>query len=51
MNQLCLKLGYKNYKDKITKVQSKYVALHVALFWGIVIFNIKNKDSIKIQLD
>ena len=40
-----------NYKDKITKKQSKYVALHVALFWGIGTFNIKNKDSIKIKLD
>ena len=40
-----------NYKDKITKTQSKYVALHVALFWGIRTFNIKNKDSIKIKLD
>ena len=40
-----------NYKDKITKIQSKYVALHVALFWGIGTFNIQNKDSIKIKLD
>ena len=40
-----------NYKNKITKIQSKYVALHVALFWGIGTFNIKNKDSIKIKLD
>ena len=39
------------YKDKITKIQSKYVALHVALFWGIGTFNIKNEDSIKIKLD
>ena len=53
MNQLFLKLGYEteNYKDKITKIQSKYVALHVALFWGIGTFNIKNEDSIKIKLD
>jgi len=40
-----------NYKDKITKIQSRYVVLHVALFWGIGTFNIKNKDSIKIKLD
>ena len=40
-----------NYKDKITKIQSKYVALHVALFWGIGTFNIKNEDVIKIKLD
>ena len=38
-----------NYKDKITNLQSKYVALHVALFWGIGTFNIKNEDSIKIK--
>ena len=40
-----------NYKNKITKIQSKYVALHVALFWGIGTFNIKNEDFIKIKLD
>ncbi len=39
-----------NYKDKITNIQSKYVALHVALFWGIGTFNIKNEDTIKIKL-
>ena len=32
-------------------MQSKYVALHVALFWGIGTFNIKNEDFIKIELD
>jgi len=40
-----------NYKNKITKIQLKYVALHVALFYGIVTFYIKNEDSIKIKLD
>lgn len=39
------------YKDKITKIQSKYVALHIALFWGIGTFNIKNEDYVKIKLD
>ncbi len=39
------------YKDKITKIQSKYVALHIALFWGIGTFKIKNEDSVKIKLD
>ena len=39
------------YKDKVTNVQSKYVALHVGLFWGIGVFIIKNEDSIKIKLD
>ena len=40
-----------NYKNRITKIESKYVALHVALFWGIGKFIIKNKDAIKIKLD
>ena len=40
-----------NHKNKITKIQSKYVALHVALFWGIGTFIIKNEDVIKIKLD
>ena len=39
------------YKDKVTNIQSKYIALHVGLFWGIGVFIIKNKDSIKIMLD
>jgi len=39
------------YKDKVTKVQSKYVAIHVGLFWGIGVFIIKNEDEIKIKLD
>ncbi|MDH5462895.1 MAG: hypothetical protein OEY17_05285 [Nitrosopumilus sp.] len=39
------------YKYKVTNLQSKYVALHVGLFWGIGTFIIKNGDSIKIKLD
>ncbi len=39
------------YKNKVTSLQSKYIALHVGLFWGIGIFIIKNEDSIKIKLD
>ena len=39
------------YKNKITDIQSKYVALHVGLFWGIGTFIIKNEDSITIKLD
>jgi hypothetical protein len=39
------------YKDKVTNLQSKYVALHIGLFWGIGVFIIKNQDSIKIKLD
>ena len=40
-----------NHKNKITKIQSKYVALHAALFWGIGTFVIKNEDIIKIKID
>jgi hypothetical protein len=39
------------YTDKVTDLQSKYVALHIGLFWGIGVFIIKNQDSIKIKLD
>ena len=39
------------YKDKVTNLQSKYVALHVGLFWAIGVFIIKNEDTIKIKLD
>ncbi len=39
------------YKNKVKSLQSKYIALHVGLFWGIGIFIIKNEDVIKIKLD
>jgi len=39
------------YKDKITTLQSKYISLHIGLFWGIGTFLIKNEDTIKIRLD
>jgi hypothetical protein len=39
------------YKDKISNMQSKYVALHIGLFWGIGIFAIRNGDHVKIKLD
>ncbi len=39
------------YKDKVTSLQSKYIALHVGLFWGVGVFIIKNRDIIKIKLD
>ena len=39
------------YKNKISKLQSKYVALHIGLFWGIGVFKIKNEDRVKIKLD
>ena len=39
------------YKDKISNIQSKYVALHIGLFWGLGVFVIKNEDHLKIKLD
>jgi len=39
------------YLNKVTKEQSKLIALHVGLFWGIGRFIIKNKDEIKIMID
>lgn len=39
------------YKDIVTDNQSKYIALHVGIFWGIGVFIIKNGDTVKIQLD
>ena len=39
------------YKNKVTDLQSKYVALHVGLFWGIGVFIIKNEDTVKIKCD
>ncbi len=39
------------YLDKISKEQSKYIALHVGIFWAIGRFIIKNGDAVKIMLD
>ncbi|MBI5145939.1 MAG: hypothetical protein HZA84_01830 [Thaumarchaeota archaeon] len=39
------------YLDKVTNIQSKYIALHVGLFWSIGVFIIKNGDTVKIMLD
>ena len=35
----------------MTDLQSKYIALHVELFWVIEIFTIKNIDHVKNILD
>jgi hypothetical protein len=39
------------YLDKVTNQQSKYIALHVGLFWSIGTFIIKNQDIVKLVLD
>lgn len=39
------------YLDKITDEQSKYIALHVGIFWCIGTFRIKNEDSVNVMID
>ncbi len=39
------------YLDKVTIRQSKYIGLHVGIFWGIGTFIIKNQDVVKIAID
>ncbi len=37
--------------NKVSLEQSKYIALHVGIFWGVGRFIIKNKDIVKVMLD
>jgi len=37
--------------NKVTIQQSKYIAMHVGLFWGIGRFIIKDKDIITTKID
>ena len=39
------------YFDKVTNLQSKYISLHVGIFWCIGVFIIKNEDNISIKMD
>ena len=39
------------YMNKVTIQQSKYIAMHVGLFWGIGRFIINNEDDITIKID
>lgn len=39
------------YVDRVTDEQSKYIALHVGIFWCIGTFRIKNGDTINVMLD
>ncbi len=41
----------KIYSNIVTIEQSKYIALHVGIFWFIGNFIIKNNDSVKIMVD
>ena len=39
------------YLDKITDEQSRFIALHVGVFWAIGRFIIKNNDTVSIMMD
>jgi len=39
------------YVDRVTNEQSKYIALHVGIFWCIGTFRIKNGDVVNVMLD
>jgi hypothetical protein len=39
------------YLNKVTIQQSKYIALHIGLFWGMGSFIFNNEDSITIKID
>lgn len=39
------------YLNKITNLQSKYIALHVGLFWGIGRYIIHDRDKINVKID
>lgn len=39
------------FYDKVSTEQSKYIALHVGLFWGVGRFIIKNSDTVNVMLD
>ena len=39
------------YLDKVTPEQSKYIAVHVGIFWSIGRFIIKNEDTVNVMLD
>ena len=39
------------FLNKVTDEQSKYIALHVGIFWGIGRFVIQNEDTVNVMLD
>ena len=39
------------FYDIVTPEQSKYIALHVGIFWSIGRFIIKNGDTVKVMVD
>lgn len=45
------RIHIEEYYEKISVEQSKYVALHVGIFWGIGRFIIKNGDMVNVMID
>ena len=39
------------YLDKVTPEQSKYISLHVGIFWGVGRLLFKNGDTVNVMLD
>ena len=39
------------FYDKVTPQQSKYIAFHVGIFWGVGRYILKNNDTIIVMLD
>jgi hypothetical protein len=39
------------YLDRVTDEQSRFIALHVGIFWGIGRFIIKNNDTVNVMVD
>ena len=39
------------YRDRISAMQARFVALHVGLFWGIGVFAIKNGAAVRFMID
>ncbi len=45
------RIHIEDYYEKISVEQSKYVALHVGIFWSIGRFIIKNGDTVNVMID
>lgn len=45
------RIHIEDYYEKISAEQSKYVALHVGIFWSIGRFIIKNGDTVNVMTD
>ena len=39
------------YRDAISVMQSRFVALHVGLFWGIGVFAIRDGGTVRFMID